>query len=64
MDLKPGDMFDPNTQEAISYEENDTYAEGQIIEVVQTVIKSKIALSDRPWSESQNRSNHGKNYWY
>jgi molecular chaperone GrpE len=36
MDLKPGDMFDPNTQEAISHEENDTYAEGQIIEVVQT----------------------------
>ncbi len=36
LDLKPGDMFDPNTQEAVTHEENDTYADGQIIEVVQT----------------------------
>jgi molecular chaperone GrpE len=35
MDIKPGDMFDPNTQEAVTHEENDTYADGQIIEVVQ-----------------------------
>lgn len=36
LDLKPGDMFDPNTQEAVTHEENDTYTDGQIIEVVQT----------------------------
>jgi molecular chaperone GrpE len=36
MQLKPGDMFDPTTQEAVTHEENDTYADGQIIEVVQT----------------------------
>jgi len=36
LNLKPGDMFDPNTQEAVTHEENDTYTNGQIIEVVQT----------------------------
>ena len=36
LDLKPGDLFDPNTQEAVTHEENDTYDDGQIIEVVQT----------------------------
>ena len=36
LDLKPGDMFDPNTQEAVTHEDNDTYTDGQIIEVVQT----------------------------
>ncbi len=36
LELRPGDMFDPNTQEAVTHEENDTYADGQIIEVVQT----------------------------
>jgi len=36
MELKPGDMFDPNTQEAVTHEENDTYTNGQIIEVIQT----------------------------
>jgi molecular chaperone GrpE len=36
MDIKPGDMFDPNTQEAVTHEENDTYTNGQIIEVIQT----------------------------
>ncbi len=36
LDLKPGDMFDPNLQEAVTHEENDTYTDGQIIEVVQT----------------------------
>ena len=34
--LKPGDMFDPNTQEAVTHEDNETYTDGQIIEVVQT----------------------------
>ena len=36
MDIKPGDLFDPNTQEAVTHEENDTYTSGQIIEVIQT----------------------------
>jgi len=36
LDLKPGDTFDPNTQEAVTHEENDTYTDGQIIEIVQT----------------------------
>ena len=36
MDIKPGDMFDPKTQEAVTHEENDTYTNGQIIEVIQT----------------------------
>lgn len=35
MDIKPGDMFDPNTQEAVTHEENDIYTNGQIIEVIQ-----------------------------
>ena len=41
LDLKPGDNFDPNTQEAVTHEENDTYTDGQIIEVVQTGYKIK-----------------------
>lgn len=36
LDLKPGDMFDPNTQEAVTHEENETFTDGQIIEIVQT----------------------------
>lgn len=36
IDLKPGDLFDPNNQEAVTHEDNDTYSDGQIIEVVQT----------------------------
>ncbi len=36
LDLKPGDMFDPNTQEAVTHEENDQFSDGEIIEVVQT----------------------------
>ena len=44
MDIKPGDMFDPNTQEAVTHEENDTYTNGQIIEVIQTgyLIKDRV----------------------
>ena len=34
--LKPGDLFDPLNQEAISHEENNRFSDGQIIEVVQT----------------------------
>lgn len=36
IDLKPGDLFDPNNQEAVTHEENETFTDGQIIEVVQT----------------------------
>ena len=36
IELKPGDLFDPINQEAISHEENDRFSDGQIIEVVQT----------------------------
>ncbi len=36
IDLQPGDLFDPNNQEAVTHEENETYRDGQIIEVVQT----------------------------
>ena len=36
IDLKPGDLFDPNNQEAVTHEENENYTDGQIIEVVQT----------------------------
>lgn len=36
IDLKPGDMFDPINQEAVTHEENDRFSDGQIIEVVQT----------------------------
>ena len=36
IELKPGDLFDPLNQEAISHEENDRFSDGQIIEVVQT----------------------------
>lgn len=36
IDLKPGDLFDPLNQEAVTHEENDQYSDGQIIEVVQT----------------------------
>ena len=34
--LKPGDLFDPLNQKAISHEENNRFSDGQIIEVVQT----------------------------
>ena len=36
IELNPGDLFDPNYQEAVSHEENDQFSDGQIIEVVQT----------------------------
>ncbi len=36
IDLKPGDLFDPNNQEAVTHEENENFTDGQIIEVVQT----------------------------
>lgn len=36
IDLKPGDLFDPVNQEAVTHEENDQYSDGQIIEVIQT----------------------------
>jgi molecular chaperone GrpE len=36
IDLKPGDIFDPLNQEAVTYEENDRFTDGQIIEIVQT----------------------------
>lgn len=36
IDLKPGDLFDPNNQEAITHEEDENYTDGQIIEVVRT----------------------------
>jgi len=44
MDIKPGDMFDPHTQEAVTHEENETYTNGQIIEVIQTgyLIKDRV----------------------
>ncbi len=35
IDLKPGDLFDPVNQEAVTHEENDQYSDGQIIEVIQ-----------------------------
>ncbi len=40
MDIQPGDDFDPNIHEAITQEEHPDYKEGQIIEVVQPVIKN------------------------
>ncbi len=36
INLKPGDIFDPLNQEAVTYEENDQFTDGQIIEIVQT----------------------------
>ncbi|HBO34825.1 MAG TPA: nucleotide exchange factor GrpE [Anaerolineaceae bacterium] len=36
IDLKPGDLFDPLNQEAVTHEENDQFSDGQIIEVLQT----------------------------
>ena len=36
IDLKPGDLFDPNNQEAVTHEEDENFTDGQIIEVVQT----------------------------
>lgn len=44
IDVKPGDLFDPLNQEAITHEENDQYSDGQIIEVLQTgyQIKDRI----------------------
>jgi molecular chaperone GrpE len=35
MDVKPGDVFDPNIHEAITQEEHPEFSEGQIIDVVQ-----------------------------
>jgi len=35
IDLKPGDLFDPLNQEAVTHEENDQFSDGQIIEVLQ-----------------------------
>lgn len=35
MDVKPGDVFDPNIHEAITQEEDPDFEEGQIIDVVQ-----------------------------
>ena len=43
IDLKPGDLFDPLNQEAVTHEENDQYSDGQIIEVVHT----RYQLNDR-----------------
>lgn len=34
--LKPGDMFDPTNQEAVTHEESDQFSDGEIIEVVRT----------------------------
>lgn len=39
--VKPGDKFDPNVMEAISYEENDTYKEDTVIEQFETGLKYK-----------------------
>ena len=36
IDLKPGDLFDPVNQEAVTHEENDRFSDGEIIEVLQT----------------------------
>ncbi len=36
IDLKPGDLFDPINQEAVTHEENDRFSDGEIIEVLQT----------------------------
>lgn len=35
MEVKPGDLFDPNIHEAITQEENPDFEDGQIIDVVQ-----------------------------
>ncbi len=44
INLKPGDLFDPLNQEAVTHEENDQLSDGQIIEVIQTgyQIKDRI----------------------
>lgn len=44
LDLKAGDFFDPNNQEAISHEDSDDFSDGQIIEVVQTGYKIKDTI--------------------
>jgi molecular chaperone GrpE len=41
IDVKPGDLFDPNTQEAISHEKAEGFEDGQVIEPVQTGYKLK-----------------------
>ncbi len=41
LDIAPGDEFDPNCQEALTHEEDETYQDGQIIEVVLTGYKLK-----------------------
>lgn len=41
LDIAPGDEFDPNYQEALTHEEDETYQDGQIIEVVLTGYKLK-----------------------
>ncbi len=41
IDVKPGDAFDPNTQEAITHEKSEGFEDGQVIEPVQTGYKLK-----------------------
>jgi molecular chaperone GrpE len=41
IDVKPGDIFDPNTQEAITHEEAEGFEDGQVIEPVQSGYKLK-----------------------
>lgn len=41
LEVKPGDLFDPNTQEAITHEEAEGFEDGQVIEPVQTGYKVK-----------------------
>lgn len=36
IDVQPGAEFDPNEMEAVTHEENETFTDGQVIEVVQT----------------------------
>lgn len=41
IEVKPGDTFDPNTQEAITHEEAKGFEDGQVIEPVQNGYKLK-----------------------
>lgn len=41
VEVKPGDLFDPNTQEAITHEEAEGFEDGQVIEPVLTGYKLK-----------------------
>ncbi len=41
IDVKPGDAFDPNTQEAITHEEAEGFEDGQVIETVRAGYKLK-----------------------